>query len=134
MKKEEVPQDKSPLGEGNIQELYYAVDENGEYTTALSSGWEPKTIVQRETLNVYNERIEDARQQVIQGKVSPIVYYMELHRMDWSTLAGYMGLWTWRCKRHGKPNVFKKLSPQTIEKYAELFGITPEELNAFNQK
>lgn len=134
MKKGEVPQDKSPLGEANIKELCYAVDENGEYTTALSSGWEPKAIVQQETMNLYNERIEEARQQVMEGKASPVVYYMELQRMDWTTLAGYMGLWTWRCKRHGKPNVFRKLNTKTIDKYAKLFGITSEELIAFNKK
>ncbi len=44
MKKEEVPQDKSNLSKGNLKELCYATDENGNYTTALSSGWEPKTI------------------------------------------------------------------------------------------
>ena len=44
MKKSEVPQDKSNLESANFKELCYAVDENGEYTTAHTTGWDPKTI------------------------------------------------------------------------------------------
>ena len=39
MKKDQVPQDKS-----NFTDLSYAVDRDGKYVTAKSSGWEPKTI------------------------------------------------------------------------------------------
>lgn len=131
MKKSEVPQDESSLKNKDIKEMYYAVDDDGNYTTELSSGWEPKTMVQNLTLEVLNERIEWAKQQALAGKLSPIVYYMEKSRMDWPTLADYMDMWTWRVKRHQKPNVFVKLSPAIKKKYAEVFQIPLDELINF---
>lgn len=131
MKKSEVPQDKSSLNDKNVKELYYAVDEDGKYTTELSSGWEPKTIVQEKTFELINERIEEARQNVKKGICSPVVYFMEVNKMDWAILSDYMEMWKWRIKRHAQPKVFKKLSDKTIQKYADTFGITATELKAF---
>jgi hypothetical protein len=131
MKKSEVPQDQSSLKNKDIKELYYAVDDDGKYTTELSTGWEPKTIVQTQTLEALNERITYANEQVKLGKASPIVYYMEKCRMDWATLADYMDMWTWRVKRHQKPSVFAKLSTHTKQKYADVFQISLNELINF---
>ena len=109
MKKSEVPQDKSNLESANFRELCYAVDENGEYTTEHTTGWDPKTIALNNAIEEINERIADAKQRVLDNKTSPIEYYMELHKMDLSVLASYVGMWKWRVKRHFKPSVFKKL-------------------------
>lgn len=128
MRKDEVPQDKSNLESANFRELCYAVDENGEYITANSTGWDPKTIALDNAIKVIQERVEDAKERVIKGQTSPIEYYMELHKMDISILASYVGLWKWRVKRHFKPTVFKKLSSRTLQKYAEVFEITIDEL------
>ncbi len=128
MKKKEVPQDKSNLESANFRELCYAVDENGEYTTENSSGWEPKTVALKNAIEEINERTEDAKNRVIAGKTSPIEYFMELHKMDVGILASYVGFWQWKVKRHFKPSVFKKLSDKTLNKYAEVFEISMEEL------
>ncbi|HKX86489.1 MAG TPA: hypothetical protein VJL37_07440 [Flavobacterium sp.] len=132
MKKEEVPQDKSNLSATNLKELCYATDENGNYTTALSSGWEPKTIALENSIQDINDRMEEAKEKIRNGLASPIVYFMEAHKMDWITLADYVGMWTWRVKRHGKPSVFKKLNDKILSKYAEAFEITIEELKNYN--
>lgn len=134
MKKEEVPQDQSNLSKSNIKELIYATDENGNYTTALSSGWEPKTIALSNSLDEINERIVIAKQQVVNGEVSPIVYFMELNKMDISILASYVGKWKWIVKRHFKPTVFKGLNDRTLQKYADVFNISIAELQHFNAK
>ena len=134
MKESEVPQDTSSLGENSLKELCYAVNEKGEYVTALSAGWEPKTIVQQATLDAISVRIEEAKQQVEQGIVSPIVYYMELQRMDLTTLAAYVKLWKWRVKRHFNPTTFNKLNSSILERYATVFNITVEELKTFGKK
>lgn len=128
MKKKEVPQDKSNLESANFKELCYAVDDNGEYTTERSSGWEPKTVALNNAIEEINERIEDAKNRVIEGKTSPIEYYMELHKMDVGILASYVGFWQWKVKRHFKPSVFKRLSEKTLNKYTEVFEISVEEL------
>jgi len=128
MKKSEVPQDKSNLESANFRELCYAVDENGEYTTAHTTGWDPKTIALDNAIDEINQRIEDAKKRVHNNQTSPIEYYMELHKMDLQILASYVGLWQWRVKRHFKPKVFQKLSNKTLQKYADIFDITIEQL------
>ncbi|MDR6760705.1 hypothetical protein J2Y38_000903 [Flavobacterium sp. 2755] len=128
MEKDKVPQDKSNLTKNNVKELLYATDENGNYTTTLSTGWEPKTIALSNSIDEINERIAEARQQVLNGEVSPIVYFMEVNKMDLTILSSYVGLWKWRVKRHFKPSVFAKLNDKVLQKYADTFEISIEEL------
>jgi hypothetical protein len=128
MEKEKVPQDSGNLNKNNLKELLYATDENGDYTTTLSTGWEPKTIALSNSIDDINERIAEAKQQVEMGEVSPICYYMELNKMDLTILSSYVGMWKWRVKRHFKPSVFAKLSNTTLQKYADAFEISIAEL------
>jgi hypothetical protein len=131
MKKTEVPQDESNLSKSNVKELIYATDENGNYTTSLSTGWEPKTIALNNSLEFINENVAIAKQQILDGVSSPIPYFMELNRMDIGILASYVGFWKWRVKRHFKPQVFKSLSDKVLEKYANAFNINLSELKNF---
>lgn len=128
MEKDQVPQDQSNLTKNNVKELLYATDENGNYTTTLSTGWEPKTIALSNSIDEINERIADARQQVLNGEASPIVYFMEVNKMDLNILSSYVGFWKWRVKRHFKPSVFAKLNDKILKKYADTFGVSIEEL------
>lgn len=131
MKKNEVPQDEGNLSKSNMKELVYATDENGNYTTELSSGWEPKSIALSNSLDEINERIADAKQRVAAGKASPIVYFMEVNKMDLQILADYVGMWKWRIKKHFKPKVFAGLSDRVLQRYADAFGISLSELKKF---
>ncbi len=128
MKKNEVPQDESKLEKANIREMYYAVDENGEYTTELSTGWDPKTIALDNAIKQIEERVAAAKEKVLKNESSPLEYYMELNKMDLPILASYVGMWKWRVKRHFKPSVFKKLTNKTLQKYAEVFDVSVEDL------
>ena len=128
MEKDQVPQDQSNLTKNNVKELLYATDENGNYTTTLSTGWEPKTIALSNSIDEINERIANAKQQVLNGEVSPIVYFMEVNKMDLTILASYVGMWKWRVKRHFKPEVFAKLNDKILKKYADTFEVSIEEL------
>ncbi|WP_273565351.1 hypothetical protein [Maribacter halichondriae] len=133
MKKKEVPQDKSKLEKAKIKDMVYAVDENGEYVTELSTGWEPKTIALDNAIKVIEERVEDARQRVLKNETSPIEYYMEKAKMDLPILASYVGLWQCRVKRHFKPSVFKKINGKTLQKYADVFEISIDQLKNINE-
>lgn len=124
MKKNEVPQDDSPLKKHKSNELMYAVDDDGTFVSVQSTGWEPKTVIQNQNLEVLEQSIQQALADAKAGKISPVVYYMERNRMDWQTLAAYLGKWTFFVKRHAKPSVFKKLSTKTLQKYADIFEIT----------
>lgn len=131
MKKSEVPQDNGRIIQKGSRELYYAVDENGAYTTALSTGWEAKNIVQDHTMEVLQAEINQAQADVKAGKVSPIYYFMLLTRMDLQVLSGYTGFWKWRIKRHFNPARFKKLADGKLQKYADAFDITIDELKKY---
>jgi len=127
MKKDEVPQDLSSLGK-ITKEVCYATDADGKYTTALSSGWDVKITALDTAWDDIAKRIAEAKQQVLNGKASPILFFMEYRLMDVAIVAGYTGFWQWQVKRHLKPEVFKTLSGNKLQKYAEAFNIKVEDL------
>ena len=57
MRKDEVPQDKGNLSKSNMKELVYATDDKGNYTTTLSSGWEPKSIALSNSIEEINQQL-----------------------------------------------------------------------------
>lgn len=125
----EVPQDDDGfLKEGKIRDVCYALDENGNYKQVLSIGWKPKNDALKQAWELVNEKAEDVRQQVLQGKLSPIAYHLEKKLMTPAILSQYTGFAVWRVKRHLKPAVFKKLKPTVLQKYAEVFNLSVEEL------
>ncbi|MBO6200776.1 MAG: hypothetical protein J6N74_04055 [Chryseobacterium sp.] len=134
MKKQNLPQDESSLQAANMTELLYVTDENDNYTTANSIGWDAKKAALDESMELINERIEEAKQNVANNIVSPIIYFMEFNKMDFQVLAAYVDKWQWTVKRHTKPNIFKKLSNSTLKKYADAFGISVDELKNFDGK
>lgn len=134
MKKQDIPQDESNLKSANMTEVLYVTDENNNYSTANSIGWEAKKAALDESMALINERIQQAKEDVANNLVSPIIYFMEFNKMDISVLASYMGMWQWTVKRHTKPKNFKKLSDSTLKKYADTFGISLDELKNFDGK
>ena len=134
MKKQDIPQDESNLQSANMTEMLYVTDEHNNYTTAQSIGWEAKKAALDESMELIYERIAEAKQNVANGIVSPIIYFMELNKMDFQVLAAYVDKWQWTVKRHSKPHVFKKLSDSTLKKYADAFGISVDELKNFDGK
>ncbi|MDO4729088.1 MAG: hypothetical protein Q4B43_08815 [Bacteroidota bacterium] len=131
MKTKQVPQDNSNLSENNLKELCYATDELGQYTTTLSSGWEPKTLALDLSIKVIEDRIQNAKYKIQQGKASPILYYMELYKMDYNILGAYVNIHPWIVRLHTKPFFFKRLSLGTLRKYAEVFKIEQDTLLNF---
>ena len=127
MKINEIPQDPGALGK-IAKEMAYAVDENGKYTTALSTGWEIKMKALDVAWEDVEKRIAEARGKVLSGEASPLLYYMELKLMDVVIVSGYTGFWKWQVKRHLKPSVFNKLSAKKLDKYAHLFEVSREQL------
>nr|WP_194716184.1 hypothetical protein [Chryseobacterium muglaense] len=117
-----------------MTEVLYVTDENDNYTTANSIGWDAKKAALEESMELINERIEEAKQNVANNLVSPIIYFMEFNKMDFQVLAAYVNMWQWTVKRHSKPKIFKKLSDSTLKKYADAFDISVDELKKFNGK
>ena len=127
MKTTEVPQDHSALDKFT-KDVMYAVDDTGNYTTNLSRGWEVKATALNLAWEDIEQRISDAKQKVMSGEASPVLFFMELRIMDPSIVAAYTGFWKWQVFRHIKPKVFKKLSDKKLQKYAEVFEVSVDEL------
>jgi len=127
MKKEDVPQDVSALGK-ITKEVCYATDSEGKYTTELSKGWDVKITALDKAWEDIDVRIENARNKVLNDEASPLLFFMEKGIMDISLLADYTGFWQWQIKRHLKPDVFNNLSDKKLQRYAEVFNVTVEDL------
>jgi len=131
MKKEDIPQDDGALNK-LTKEVVYAVDSSGNYTTELSTGWEVKTTALDVAWKDIEQRIENARQKVLNNEASPILYFMELRLMDIGIVSAYTGFWKWTIKKHLKSTSFKRLPEKKLKKYAGAFNITVEELKTMN--
>jgi hypothetical protein len=131
MKKEEVPQDPGSLGKVT-KEVCYATDASGKYTTELSQGWEVKAGALDVAWQDIAERVAAAKEKVLRGEASPLLYFMELKLMDAGVLAGYTGFWKWQVKRHLRPAAFRKLSERKMRRYAEVFEVSVSDLNSLN--
>ncbi|REA59482.1 hypothetical protein DSL64_17680 [Dyadobacter luteus] len=130
MKKEDLPQEPGALSR-LTRELCYVKNEDGKYETALSKGWDVKKEALDSAWDNVNDRVEEARKAVANGEKSPVYYFMELRLMDLTVLAGYTGFFSFFIKRHLKPSVFKELSDKKLQKYANAFDITVDELKNF---
>jgi hypothetical protein len=134
MKTNEVPQDKRDFKEGDtVTKLLYAVDDSGKYTGVNSVGWEAENFATKQAWDAIDEELAETEQKVKNGELSPIAYYMHKCLMETSLLAKYVGKWQWQVNRHMKPSVFKTLSHEMLNKYAQAFNITVEELTSFGK-
>ena len=134
MKKDNVPQDQSQMEKARMTEVLYVTDDNDNYTTERSKGWQAKTLALDESMELINERAQEAKDNIKNGTASPIHYFMEINKMDWGVLAAYVGKWAWFVKNDAKPKNFKKLSASALQKYADAFDISVEELKNFDGK
>lgn len=132
MNKKDVPQDEG-LSEGLFEDICYALDENGNYTVVPTTGWQPKTDAMLQAWDVIHEKVEQVRQKVLSGELSPVAYFMEKNLMDVKLLADYSGLPKRKIRKHLKPAYFAKIEDKILGLYAETFGITVDRLRNFRE-
>lgn len=132
MKKEDIPQDKGHLS-NFTREVFYAKNDKGEYEAGLSEGWDVKNEALDNAWKDIEEKTNQAKKDFLDGKISPITYFMELNVMDFGTLSSYTGIWTLFIKWHLKPAKYNSLSEKTLSKYAKAFNITLKELKDFGK-
>jgi hypothetical protein len=68
---------------------------------------------------------ESLRKQVIEGKISPVHYYMVLEDLTISELAARVRLSRSQVKKHLDPVLFGKASVEMLRRYAAVFNIPP---------
>jgi len=127
MKVSEVPQERGIMPE-DFHEVCYAVDEGGNYVLAESAGWEPKNVANSQAWEIIQAEVADALGNVHTGQRSPLAFHMAINQMNISLLSKYVRMNRWRVNRHLKQDVFKRLKPNILKQYADVFGITVEQL------
>lgn len=129
----EVPQDPMQYkGRETINKVMYAVDKDGKYTSVTSAGWMPEHIAMKQAWEEVDASLSEIREKVYAGKLSPLAYFMQKNLMDVALLANYMGKWQWQVRRHLKPGGFKKLSDDTLQRYASVLNTTIAALKSFD--
>jgi len=126
MKKQDVPQDKQSLD--SERKLIYAVDDDGRYVGVQSSGWDVSDTSFKMYWAHVGRTLVEARQRVESGERSALYYWMRVHQLTESMLADYVGMWKWRVKRHLRPQVFAKLKPAVLARYAAALQTPVEQL------
>jgi hypothetical protein len=129
MKKEDVPQDLSSLGR-ITKEVCYATDESGKYVKELSRGWDVKITALDAAWGDIEIRKNAAKEKVLNGEASPLLFFMERALMDIAILAGYTGFWKWQIKKHLRPGVFSTLPDKKLQRYADVFNVSIADLKS----
>jgi len=115
------------------REMHYGF-KDGKYVRNIDYQNPGNQQIILQSWEVAEERLEEVRQKVIRGEVSPIAFYMEKNLMEIPMLAAYTGFFRFRIKRHLNPKRFAKLKPEVLDKYAEVFMISRDELINIPQK
>jgi hypothetical protein len=100
----------------------------GKYVIVPSSGWSAEEVVNGLAVAELAANLEETRKAVFKGLKSPLVYHMERRQMTPEILAKTVGIACFRVKRHFRPEVFAKLKPSVLDRYAEALAVTREEL------
>lgn len=130
----EVPQESSDFKDRNkVRKLMYAVDRDGRYTGVNSAGWDPENAAMQQAWEEADERLAQVLQEVKAGRLSPVAYFMQKNLMDPALLGKYIGKWGWQVRRHLKPSVFEKLPVSLLQRYAQVFNVSIDELTHFGQ-
>ena len=124
---DQVPQEGNRTMGGHKRAMY-ARDKDGRIVIVASRGSEVDETVTLQALELIGEQTEAARQRVAAGLTSPLEYWMYAQRLDLSQLSQVSGFWQWRIRRHFQPQRFSKLSNDILQRYADVMGISVEQL------
>lgn len=128
MREDEVPQDGNVTLGGHTKAVY-ARSADGRIRMVESIGWEAEEIVTRQAVAECDRLTAETLAQVRAGQASPLRYHMHRARMDEALLSQVSGIWQWRVRRHLRPDLFARLSPRLLERYAAALGLTVEQLH-----
>lgn len=106
----------------------YAVNSKGEYELIPDYVWQPVNVVNHQAWQEIEKNIAASKDKIAAGRVSCLHYYMTANQMDTSLLAQYTGQPRWKVCLHLLPCIFNRLSVKTLQKYAELYKISPDDL------
>ena len=110
-----------------LPKAYYKHNDKGQYVLEADAPWAEKVSVAL-IISSRRDNLEEIRKAVLAGQKSPICYYMEMRQMEPGMLAKAAGIAAFRVKRHLRPEIFAKLKPPVLNRYAKALRVTLEEL------
>jgi hypothetical protein len=126
MKVNEVPQDITYY-EG-VKRACFALNNEGKYVIVTSTGWNDEAVVNGLAVDELATTLEETRKAVLAGLKSPLCYHMERRQMNPDILGKTAGIAVFRVNRHFRPDVFLKLKPSVLNRYAQALAVAVEEL------
>lgn len=131
MKVNDVPQDITYY-EG-IKRACFALNDEGKYVVVTSTGWNDEAVVNGLAVDDLAAALEQTRLDVLAGKKSPLCYHMDRRQMNPDILGKTAGIAVFRVKRHFRPDIFSRLKPSLLNRYAQALAVTVEELKTVPQ-
>ena len=95
--------------------------------------WEKKFDASAVVMTKHSQEIENVRQQVLSGQLSPLAYHIQTNLFNVKLLSSYTKIPKRHIKKHLIPENFNQLDEETLKKYAEVFEITVEELKEISK-
>lgn len=127
----EIPKEQNATLDG-MQKVMYAKNSDGVFER-FNYGSSVEEFVTQVAVNEYETLKEECLKKISQGISSPIEYYMYENRMDLPTLSSAVGMFSFRVKRHLKMAVFRKMDDKLLSKYADVFGISVQDLKKMDK-
>jgi len=125
----DIPEQSSNNGIADgLKTVSYVADTKGKQQLVPGSIWQPVNIVNRQAWQEIERHIEAAKEKVASGRASCLHYYMTANQMDIGLLAQYTRQARWRVHLHLFPFFFNRLALTTINRYAEVFQVSSDDL------
>ena len=110
------------------RELFYSFDREKGFSAKVDYQYDANQTIIRQSWDAAEERLNAVRRKVIEGKRSPIAYFMEKQLMEVPMLAAYTGFSKWKVRWHLSVAGFRRMKPASLETYAGVFEIPVGEL------
>ena len=94
--------------------------------------WERKLDACTMFVTKHSQELETIRQQIVDGKLSPLAYHLQTNLFDINLLSSYTKIPKRHIKKHLKPDYFNQLDEKTLNIYATIFEMTVEELKTIS--
>ena len=104
------------------QVIYYAEKSDGTYGPLQTGAYMAGNHI-NEHFKISGNLNRSLLEQLKNGEISPICYYMNIEMLTITELAARVGISKRSCKKHLSTNGFQKLSISKLKRYADVLNI-----------
>lgn len=109
------------------QVILYVEMEDGKYGPIQTGSYLTRNYLDDYELK-RGHLVESLRKKVGNGEASPVYYFMILEDLTLSELAARAGIRKRKVRKHLEPVHYRKLSPEILQKYADVFNVAVADL------